>query len=84
MRGNEIEALYEAKMPDRVSDPHEVQANRGGGQHGCVERYEDEDGVEWMAISAPVRDFWDQIDDPNGKSVKTYLERHIRRIWEAR
>ena len=69
--------------PDSVLE-EQVQANRGGGQHGCVERYEDEDGVEWMAISAPVRDFWDQIDDPNGKSVKTYLERHIRRIWEAR
>ena len=55
--------------PDSVLE-EQVQANRGGGQHGCVERYEDEDGVEWMAISAPVRDFWDQIDDPNGKSVK--------------
>ena len=61
----------------------QVQAYRNG-QHGCVEGYKDTDGVEWMAISAPVTDFWDQIDDPNGKSVKTYLERHIRRIWATR
>ena len=68
--------------PDSVL-AEQVQANRGG-QTGCVERYKDADGVEWMAISAPVTDFWDHIDDPNGKSVKTYLERHIRRIWAAR
>ncbi len=68
--------------PDSVLE-EQVQANRDG-QPGCVERYEDQEDTEWMAISAPVTDFWDQIDDPNGKSVKTYLERHIRRIWEAR
>ena len=61
----------------------QVQAHRGVGQ-GCVEWYKDVDGVEWMAISAPVSDFWDQIDEPNGKSAKTYLDRHIRRIWAAR
>ena len=51
---------------------------------GSVERYEDEDGVKWMAISAPVKDFWDKIEPPDSKSVKTYIERHIRRIWDAR
>ncbi len=69
--------------PDSVLG-EQVQAYRGAGKRGCVERYKDIDGVEWMAISAPVKDFWDQIDDPNGKSVKTYLDRHIRRIWAAR
>ena len=68
--------------PDSVL-AEQVQANRDG-QHGCVEWYNDADGIEWIAISAPVTDFWDQIDDPNGKSVETYLERHIRRIWAAR
>ena len=61
----------------------QVQANRGG-QHGCVERYVDEDDVEWMAISAPVKDFWDKIEPPDSKNVKTYIERHIQRIWDAR
>ena len=68
--------------PDRILE-EQVQAKRGDGQ-GCVERYEDQEGVKWMAISAPVTDFWDQIDEPNGKSVETYLKRHIRRIWAAR
>ena len=61
----------------------QVRANRGG-QQGSVERYVDEDGVEWMAISAPVNDFWDKIEPPDSKSVKTYIEWHIRRIWDAR
>ena len=62
----------------------QVKANRENGQHGSVERYTDENGVEWMAISAPADDFWDQIEHPDSKSVKTYLERHMRRIWMAR
>ena len=37
-----------------------------------------------MAISAPVKDFWDQIEDPDGKNMATYIERHVRRIWGAR
>lgn len=61
----------------------QVQANRGG-QQGSVERYVDEEDVEWMAISAPVKDFWDKIEPPDSKSVKTYIKRHIRRIWDAR
>ena len=69
--------------PDSVLE-EQVQAVRGNGHCGCVERYEDADGVSWSAISAPVTDFWDQIDTPNGKTAKTYLERHIRRIWAAR
>ena len=67
-----------------ISPPDSVIAEQVQGQNGCVEWYKDGDGIEWMAISAPVTDFWDQIDDPNGKSVKTYLERHIRRIWAGR
>ena len=61
----------------------QVQANRGD-QQGSVERYVDEDGIEWMAISAPVKDFWDKIEPPESKSVETYIKRHIRRIWAAR
>lgn len=51
---------------------------------GVVKRYKDHEGVEWMAISAPVEDFWDQIEEGDGKNAKTYLERHLRRIWAAR
>ena len=68
--------------PDSVL-AEQVQAHRGNTQ-GSVKQYKDQEGIEWMAISAPVKDFWDHIDEPNGKNVKTYIERHIRRIWGAR
>ena len=68
--------------PDGVLE-EQVQAHRGDSQ-GSVKRYKDKEGVDWMAISAPVKDFWDQIDEANGKNAKTYLDRHIRRIWGAR
>ena len=68
--------------PDSVL-AEQVQAHRGNGQ-GCVKCDKDQEGVEWMAISAPVKDFWDQIEESNGKNVATYLERHVRRIWSAR
>ena len=68
--------------PDSVLE-EQVKAHRGNSQ-GCVERYDDQEGVKWMAISAPVKDFWDKIDTPNGKNVETYIQRHIRRIWAAR
>ena len=68
--------------PDNVLE-EQVRAHRADGQ-GCVRRYKDQGGVEWMAISAPVNDFWDKIEEPNGKNVATYLERHVRHIWSAR
>lgn len=68
--------------PDTVLE-EQVQAHRGNGR-GTVRRYLDQEGVEWMAISAPVKDFWDQIEDPNGKNMATYLELHVRRVWGAR
>ena len=68
--------------PDNVL-AEQVMANRGNAQ-GVVRRYQDKEGTEWMAISAPVNDFWDQIEDPDGKNMSTYIERHVRRIWDAR
>lgn len=69
-----------------VSPPDEVLAEqvKGSQQRGAVNHYEGEDGLTWMAISAPPRDFWDTIEPPDTKSMKTYLTRHIRRIWRVR
>ena len=69
-----------------VSPPDNVLAEqvKGSLSPGAVESYQCADGHDWMAISAPPRDFWDQIDAPNGKNMKAYLDRHIRRIWSAR
>jgi hypothetical protein len=69
-----------------LSPPDDVLAEqvKGSKPPGVVAKYEFENGEAWMAISAPPRDFWDQIDTPDGKSMRTYLARHIRRIWRAR
>lgn len=68
-----------------ISPPDTVLAEqvRGSRSPGAVESYQDADGY-WMVISTPPSDFWDQIDASNGKNMKTYLDRHIRRIWNAR
>ncbi len=52
--------------------------------NGAVDIYTDADGLDWMAISAPPSDFWDQIDTPDGKNMQIYLDKHIRRIWRMR
>ena len=66
--------------------PDDVLAEqvKGSASRGVVNHYEGEDGSTWMAISAPPRDFWDQIEMPDSKSMKTYLDRHLRRIWRTR
>ena len=69
-----------------ISPPDTILAEqvRGSQSRGAVETYQFLDGQDWMAISAPPSDFWDRIDTPNGKNMKAYLDRHIRRIWSAR
>ena len=69
-----------------VSPPDGVLAEQvmGSASPGVVAHYDGENGETWMAVSAPPSDFWDAIDTLDGKNMRTYLERHIRRIWEAR
>ena len=69
-----------------LSPPDDVLAEqvKGSQSPGAVATYEFANGQTWMAISAPPRDFWDQIDTPDGKNMRIYLDRHIRRIWSAR
>lgn len=57
---------------------------KGSQPPGVVANFECENRQVWMVISAPPSDFWDQIDSKDGKNMRTYLERHIRRIWSAR
>ena len=69
-----------------LSPPDDVLAEqvKGSKPPGVVEKYKFENGQVWMAISAPPSDFWDRIDTTGGKNMRTYLDRHIRRIWSAR
>ena len=65
-------------------DPVLEELIKGSRSPGAIQAFQCADGLDWMAISAPPSDFWDQIDTPNGKNMETYLNRHIRRIWSAR
>ena len=69
-----------------VSPPDEVLAEqvKGSPSPGAVQNFECDEGLQWMAISAPPSDFWDQIDTHGEKNMDTYLERHVRRIWSVR
>ena len=85
---HENEGEWPEVAPHRVyvSPPDDVLAEqvKGSRSPGVVASYEYENGQSWMAISAPPSDFWDRIDTPDGKNMRTYLDRHIRRIWSAR
>jgi len=65
-------------------DPVLEELVKGARSPGTIQTFQCADGLDWMAISAPPSDFWDQIDTPNGKNMEIYLNRHIRRIWSAR
>ena len=38
------------------------------------------DGREWSVFSAPPGDFWDRLA-PADKNMKTYVHRHLLRLW---
>ena len=65
-------------------DPVLAELVKGSRSPGAIQAFQCADGHDWMAISAPPSDFWDQIDTPKGKNMEAYLNRHIRRIWSAR
>ena len=65
-------------------DPVLAELVKGSRSSGAIQIFQCADGHDWMAISAPPSDFWDQIDTPNGKNMEAYLNMHIRRIWNAR
>lgn len=58
-----------------LSPPDDVLAVQvmGAQSRGVVTNHGGEDGITWMVISAPPRDFWDQIETPGGKNMRTWL-----------
>ena len=38
------------------------------------------EGREWSVFSAPPGDFWDTLA-PEEKNMKTYVRRHLTRVW---
>ncbi len=50
------------------------------GKGGAVVEYSDEDGRQWIAMSRPPADIWDQL---RTKHMSVYLNDHIRRFWNG-
>ena len=48
------------------------------GKGGVVEKYSDERGQEWVAMSRPPGEVWDQLPT---KHMLGYLNEHLRRFW---
>ena len=38
-------------------------------------------GEQWWAFSVPPSDFWDSLD-PGEKNMRTYVWRHLTRVWD--
>lgn len=59
--------------------PHWIHINppiddqRGGAKCGYIEN-----GREWLAMSRPPGDIWDQLPT---KHMSAYISEHLRRIW---
>ena len=50
------------------------------GKGGAVEKYDDANEREWVAMSRPPGDMWDQLPT---KHMSAYLNEHIRRFWNG-
>ena len=49
------------------------------GKGGAVERYTDPtNGKEWIAMSRPPGELWDQLPT---KHMRAYIDEHLRRFW---
>ena len=48
------------------------------GLGGSTSQYKDNDGREWMALSRPPGELWEQLPT---KDMKRYLDHHMRRFW---
>ena len=71
-------SMQEAGYPEYP--PHWVHVSPpvDDGLGGSVKRYQTDDGREWVAMSRPPNDLWDQLAT---KDMPNYLDHHMRRIW---
>ena len=49
------------------------------GKGGVTQKYFDSQGLEWIAMSRPPGDIWDQLPT---KHMRAYINEHLRRIWK--
>ena len=50
------------------------------GRGGSVGKYSDDNGQEWIALSRPPGEIWDQLPT---KHMMGYLNEHLRSFWNG-
>ena len=48
------------------------------GRGGSVQHYNDAEGRSWIAMSRPPGAIWDRLPT---KTMRVYIDEHLRRIW---
>lgn len=71
-------SFQEAGYPDYPPHWIHITPPIDDGRGGVVERY-NANGREWLAMSRPPGDIWDQLLT---KHMGTYISEHLRRIWK--
>ena len=71
-------SMQETGYPEYPPHWIHVSPTVDDGLRGSVKRYHTEDGREWVAMSRPLGDLWDQLAT---KHMKHYLDHHLRRFW---
>ena len=73
MQGNEP---YPEYPPHWIHLRPPIDDGKGGG----VAKYSDANGREWVALSRPPGDIWDQLPT---KHMHAYINEHLRRFWNG-
>ena len=50
------------------------------GRRGAIDKYQDNEGREWIAMSRPPGQLWDELPT---KHMYAYLQEHLRRFWNG-
>lgn len=61
--------------------PHFVHIGDLPGSRLTLYRKHEHGGRSWWAFSVPPSDFWDDLP-PQEKTMKTYVRRHLARLWD--
>lgn len=71
-------SMQEAGYPEYPPHWIHVSPPVNDGLRGSVQPYRTEDGRDWVAMSRPPSDLWDQLPT---KDMRSYLDHHLRRFW---
>ena len=71
-------SMKEAGYPEYPPHWIHVSPPVNDGLHGSVQPYQTDDGRQWVAMSRPPSDLWDQLPT---KNMQSYLDHHLRRFW---